>query len=522
MVYGENQIKENLNLDFVDNILLFEYGPKSLSIDLRLPPPLPSINWRLTAYIKLDATLKCTFMASSIRPSYVKPFNEIRSEVSIFQREKGAQLEVSLGGYINFEDISGGGKHSKFLDLSSLNIRERLQFTAPIGQMTIDLTEVSIDLLRSMGLGELAFLGTLKLYVKPKLLVKGVINGDVEVIDETSVMPKQVTWENNGERQVISVTISQSKQDGEKIDIKIKNLKYNASCDAYVDVYIKLETVGFPIIGKIERRWDLWQSSIPIPVNIKATCDTVISLSTIVDALPPTVENLSMNPQKPNYKEPVNIRCISKDQKSGVGKLVLYYSVNRGGIWEEKQIPMNKVSEDTYEATIPPQPYNSEVQYYVYAEDNVGNTYKSTLQRYLVIDDIEPTIENVIQYPERPGLFEHVVIKSRVKDDGSGVSEVLIYYSTDGGISWKPVQMKIIGEDVYEGIIDSQPLGTRVIYYIEASDKAGNKAKTQQQSFYVELGLKMTILIIASLIAVFGGTFYLWRKRKISPSLKPG
>ncbi|MEM2452736.1 MAG: zinc ribbon domain-containing protein [Candidatus Methanomethylicia archaeon] len=525
IVHGET-VEEHLNLDFTGSTFLFEYGPRVFSINLNLPSPLPSIDWRLTIYIRLDATLKCTFMFSSRRPHYVKPSSEIRSEVSVFQIGENSQLEVSLRGYINFEDISGGGRHSKYIDLSSLNIRERLQFTAPLGQMTIELPKIPVDLLSLMGLGDLTFLSSLKLYVEPKLFAKGVINGNVEVIGETSVMPRQVVWKNNGEGQVISGTISQSKRDGEQIDIKIKDLKYDASYDAYVEMYIKLETIDFPIIGKIERRWDLWESSVPIPLNINATCSTVISLLTIIDALPPNVENLIMNPLKPNYKESVNVRCTSKDQRSGVRKLVLHYSVNRGGSLEEKEVLMNRIAEDTYEATIPPQPYNSEVQYFVYAEDNVGNGYKSTVQRYLVIDNIEPTIENIIQSPEKPSLFEQVVIKSRVKDDGSGVSEVLIYYSTDGGITWKePIQMKMIGGDTYEGTIAPQQLGTKVVYYIEASDKAGNKAKTQQQSFYVELGLKMTILVIALFIFAIGsayyGAIYLRRKRKRPPPPPP-
>jgi len=94
-----------------------------------------------------------------------------------------------------------------------------------------------------------------------------------------------------------------------------------------------------------------------------------------------------------------------------------------------------------------------------------------------------PVITETDHQPDRPADNEPVKVTSRVTDDGS-VSEVTLFYSTDGGSSWNFATMNDIGagpdqtagDDVYSGQIGGESAGTTVAYYIQAIDDEEQEA----------------------------------------------
>jgi parallel beta-helix repeat protein len=91
--------------------------------------------------------------------------------------------------------------------------------------------------------------------------------------------------------------------------------------------------------------------------------------------------------------------------------------------------------------------------------------------------DVEPpSISDVSQDPEIPNDLETVTITVIVTDTESGVHNVTLSYSTDGGETWNNVTMQKTTEDTYQGEIPGLPVETHVQYKITAYDNAGNPA----------------------------------------------
>jgi len=91
-------------------------------------------------------------------------------------------------------------------------------------------------------------------------------------------------------------------------------------------------------------------------------------------------------------------------------------------------------------------------------------------------DVTPPSISNVSQEPEIPDDGETVIITVIVTDAESGVYNVTLSYSTDGGQTWNNVTMINTTGDTYEGQIPGLPAGIEVQYKIIAYDNVGHPA----------------------------------------------
>jgi hypothetical protein len=145
------------------------------------------------------------------------------------------------------------------------------------------------------------------------------------------------------------------------------------------------------------------------------------------------------------------------------------------------------------------------------------------------IDKTPPTIESVVRTPQgdiQPD--QKVTIDAKVTDTGSGVKEVLLLYSLDGGASWITVPMSIIGTSgPWEGTIPGQPAGTQVLYKVMAYDNAGNYATTPTTTLQIQSSqnpspptpltpqiiILILIVILAAIFAI-GISILKLRKRK--------
>jgi len=101
--------------------------------------------------------------------------------------------------------------------------------------------------------------------------------------------------------------------------------------------------------------------------------------------------------------------------------------------------------------------------------------------------DVEPpSISDISQDPEIPDDLETVTVTVIVTDTESGVHNVTLSYSTDGGETWTNATMQKTTGDTYKGEIPGQPAGTHVQYKIIAYDNVGNPAvEDNAGSYYV-------------------------------------
>jgi uncharacterized surface protein with fasciclin (FAS1) repeats len=89
------------------------------------------------------------------------------------------------------------------------------------------------------------------------------------------------------------------------------------------------------------------------------------------DVTPPSISNVSQEPEIPDDGETVTITAIVTDAESGVYNVVLSYSTDGEQTWNN--VTTIKTTGDTYEGQIPGLPAGTEVQYQIIAYDNVGN-----------------------------------------------------------------------------------------------------------------------------------------------------
>jgi len=100
------------------------------------------------------------------------------------------------------------------------------------------------------------------------------------------------------------------------------------------------------------------------------------------------------------------------------------------------------------------------------------------------VEDIEPSIDTPSHSPQQPLPTDIVTVSVNVTDDLSGVKEVILSYTDDGGSTWFNVTMINVGGDTYEGDIPALPLGTLVEYQIIAYDNVGNEAVENKAGEY--------------------------------------
>jgi len=149
----------------------------------------------------------------------------------------------------------------------------------------------------------------------------------------------------------------------------------------------------------------------------------------------------------------------------------------------------------------------------VEAVDNVDNTATWSGSFTLTVDAVPPTVSG-LSAPSNPVFGESTTITCEASDALSGVKEVKLYYSTNGGSSWTEVAMTLQAGR-YTGSIPSQMPFTSVQYYVEAVDNAGNEYQTPASTFSVGIPMWLYIAVIA--IVVILAIALLLRRRKPAP-----
>jgi len=228
------------------------------------------------------------------------------------------------------------------------------------------------------------------------------------------------------------------------------------------------------------------------------------TLTVILDKTPPTISSASPTGSLILGSTSVRFTVRVEDSLSGV---------------KEVRLTVDGVSQGTmtigsnYSKTIilSEGPHTWSVE----ALDNLDNAETWSGSFTFTVDNTPPTVSD-LSAPPNPVFGELTTITCRVSDELSGVEEVKLYYSTNGGASWNEVAMTLQAGR-YSGSIPSQMPFTNVQYYVEAIDRAGNRFQTTVSTFNVNIPIWLYIVVIVAVIIL---TVALILKRR-RPSPQP-
>ena len=242
--------------------------------------------------------------------------------------------------------------------------------------------------------------------------------------------------------------------------------------------YDSIENIYKGTINSVELYFnDTFEFYIVATDNAGNAANTTIFIFHVVDRTAPNIDTatLSQNPITVEYYQDVTISVAVSEptDASGIKTITLIYSI--GG--QTKQIEMIYDSQiGKYVATIPQQPYGSTVQYWIKAEDNVGNYAETSKYSYEVYDFQPPTHESPQISPETPEYDDNVTVTiiASEPEGASGIQYVKLHYMAGDSGTWITVEMVYQGSDMYSAKIPSQKYGTTVKFYIEIADNAYN------------------------------------------------
>jgi len=154
----------------------------------------------------------------------------------------------------------------------------------------------------------------------------------------------------------------------------------------------------------------------------------------------------------------------------------------------------------------------------VIAYDLAGNVAEHEVT--VIVDNTAPSIGKSVISPKSPTEEDDVTVKVSVVDALSGVEEVILSYSTDGGATWTNVTMVLSSNGYYTATIPGQPAGTTVLYKIYARDAVGNWAVSLEYSYKVGarhvLPVSTTYILVsvAAVIAIIAIGIHRFMRRK--------
>jgi len=238
------------------------------------------------------------------------------------------------------------------------------------------------------------------------------------------------------------------------------------------------------------------------------------TLTIILDKVPPTVQALEPIESIIAKTNSMKFRAAVEDTGSGISSVELLLDGTSLGMMTKENNTYTKTEE------ISPGTHRWRVK----ATDNLGNlTETSEIAFALSIDDEPPIISNVAVSPGSPVMGEAIGISATVDDAISGVQEATIVYTTNGGSSWSRIAMTppMPPANSYEGIIPAQGPMVKVQFYIEASDRLGNKAIGTTYEFAVSIPIWVYGAVVVILIAIAAVTMRGRSRRQPPPPPPP-
>ncbi len=161
-----------------------------------------------------------------------------------------------------------------------------------------------------------------------------------------------------------------------------------------------------------------------------------------------------------------------------------------------------------YLATIPRSEQNADVLVFVTLTDNLNNVVNSSQFTYHS-DGLPPEIS--VTEIEGPLKLDKKAIKIQATvTDGTGISEVELYYRFSENDTWSIIQMSNLEEnDLYSVSVPLTTSEGNVTYYVRAFDQVGLSARSDEYSVEYSVSedddlIRIVLIVSAGLIAIAG------------------
>jgi len=154
------------------------------------------------------------------------------------------------------------------------------------------------------------------------------------------------------------------------------------------------------------------------------------------------------------------------------------------------------------------------------ALDKAGNIGEKTIK--VMVDNTSPIIEAAEWTPKEPSIDEQVDVTAKVSDSqpSSGIQSVTLWYRNTTMVNYKPIPMSLsVTSGNWTATIPAQSTETKIEFYIEALDNAGNKVVSDEIYEYQVIApagipLAWIVAIILLILAAIAAAIYFWRKRR--------
>ena len=157
--------------------------------------------------------------------------------------------------------------------------------------------------------------------------------------------------------------------------------------------------------------------------------------------------------------------------------------------------------------------------------DKAGNVVENWVT--VKVDNTPPTINSLTWVPPQPKANETVKVYVQIADNGSGVKSATLWFKRLDDENWQKKSMNLENGN-WTATIHGFEEETTVIFYVECSDKTGNRAISPMKHYVVEAaevvkgfeGLPLYWLAAAvfAILAVLASTAYYLKKRKRASS----
>jgi len=374
----------------------------------------------VTVTLPIDATI----VSNS---TYVQPGANVELNATVTAPTNQAQIKI--GAYIYCEIVDSRSNTTWLVPLTSIyaywhyaDYPLSYNFTTPLGtfykQFPIPIP------LYDIGIAEL--IAQLTPWVKIMGNVSSLIEADLaRIISPSSGVLK---WNDDGETEKVVVQVSDSVSEDKELTVQLSQLIYSVTATVGLDFSLRVNALSLFDLTLFS--WPLLSYSFPF-ATLMATVP-IESIAAEIDASPPNVSSINLLNHHPEPGDTVTISSAVSDKTSGLKNVFLCYSTNDNEFWTS--VSMHSHSSE-FTANIPPQAGGSVVQYYVTAEDMVGNVYQSAISQYSVklYTTLSPRTFSLIQK-------RMSTLTATLKDEKGGTisGATLDFYYYDNGV-WKTI-----------------------------------------------------------------------------------
>lgn len=221
-----------------------------------------------------------------------------------------------------------------------------------------------------------------------------------------------------------------------------------------------------------------------------------------------------------DYSEPSWGFSVDKIEYYEEKEMILINGNNQSGTWE---FEFNSLS------------YGQIISYYIQSYDfyeNFGRDPVLGTYSFEVGDTSPPIISDIQLEIPQPEAYQDIPLSINFVENGSGIQNVTLCISTNGGLTWSRICMDLLNSTTYNATLPGQIGGSTINYYFVIYDKAGNSRRNPENGCYSItfseeslpkelIPLWVFYLIMGLLVGLIIGEILFYRGKRVITSPPP-